>query len=99
LKPNLSTNLPSEGYEERTMDDDVTSMFFMNIQLSDDYETFISPELYPEEYEEGKVWVMCTHHKDGEECEVLENWSSIPKEVWEREHNKAGFREFLEEYI
>lgn len=99
LKPNLEDELPQEGYEERTKNDVVKAAFFKNIQLVDNYEIFVSPELYPEDYELGGVWVIYTHQPDGEENEALENWSTIPRDMWEKEHNKPGFRAIVDEYM
>lgn len=99
LKPNLEETLLSEEYEERTKDDVVKNELFKNIQLVDNYEIFVSPELNPEDYELGDVLVTYTHHQDGEKCETLDRWGTIPRDMWEKEHNKPGFRAIVDEYM
>ena len=99
MKPNLQEELPSEGYEERIKEDTTYHPWFKNIQICDNMERLISPEQCPIDYELKSLWVLYTHDEDGELHEVLENCSSIPEDVWRKEHEKPGFRNFVDTYL
>jgi len=96
LKQNLKEEYtPSKKIEDLLENSSCTNTLFKGVQIIDNYETLISSDLYPGAYEEKRVWVLETHEKNGEPHDVLENWKSIPQDIWKKNYTDPNFRKII----